>query len=170
MLQQKGYLYRIYPTKQQQQLINQTLGCARFVYNRFLNIRKEAWTNSKTSVTYKQTSKMLTELKCEPDYVWLKAVDSTSLQQALKDLDKGFKNFFAQKAGYPRYKSKHNHCLSYRSQCVNNNIAITNGKLKLPKIGLVKIKLSMNFTGRILNVTVSRKATGKYFVSLCVEE
>ena len=170
MLQQKGYQYRIYPTKQQQQLINQTLGCVRFVYNRFLNIRKEAWTNSKTSVTYKQTSKMLTELKCEPDYVWLKAVDSTSLQQALKDLDKGFKNFFAKKAGYPRYKSKHNHCLSYRSQCVNNNIAITNGKLKLPKIGLVKIKLSRNFTGRILNVTVSRKATGKYFVSLCVEE
>ena len=116
MLQQKGYLYRIYPTKQQQQLINQTLGCARFVYNRFLNIRKEAWTNFKTSVTYKQTSKMLTELKCEPDYVWLKAVDSTSLQQALKDLDKGFKNFFAKKAGYTRYKSKHNHCLSYRSQ------------------------------------------------------
>ena len=95
MLQQKGYQYRIYPTKQQQQLINQTLGCVRFVYNRFLNIRKEAWTNSKTSVTYKQTSKMLTELKCEPDYVWLKAVDSTSLQQALKDLDKGFKNLFA---------------------------------------------------------------------------
>lgn len=170
MLQQKGYQYRIYPTKQQQQLINQTLGCVRFVYNRFLNIRKEAWTNSKTSVTYKQTSKMLTELKCEPDYVWLNVVDSTSLQQALKDLDKGFKNFFAKKAGYPRYKSKHNHCLSYRSQCVNNNIAIKNGKLKLPKIGLVKIKLSRNFTGRILNVTVSRKATGKYFVSLCVEE
>ena len=77
MLQQKGYLYRIYPTKQQQQLINQTLGCVRFVYNRFLNIRKEAWTNFKTSVTYKHTSKMLTELKCEPDYVWLKAVDDT---------------------------------------------------------------------------------------------
>ena len=89
MLQQKGYQYRIYPTKQQQQLINQTLGCARFVYNRFLTIRKEAWTSSKTSVTYNQTSKMLTELKCEPDYVWLNVVDSTSLQQALKDLDKG---------------------------------------------------------------------------------
>ena len=79
-------------------------------------------------------------------------------------------SFFAKKAGYPRYKSKHNHCLSYRSQYVNNNIAIKNGKLKLPKIGLVKIKLSRKFTGRILNVTVSRKATGKYFVSLCVEE
>lgn len=70
--------------------------------NRFLTIRKEARINSKTSVTYKQTSKMLTELKCDPDYVWLNAADSTSLQQALKDLDKGFKSFFAQKAGYPR--------------------------------------------------------------------
>ena len=170
MLQQKGYKYRIYPNKQQQQLINQTLGCSRFVYNRFLAIRKEAWTNYKTSVTYKQTSNMLTELKRESAYVWLNAVDSNSLQQSLRDLDKAFKNFFAKRAGYPKYKSKHNHNLSYRSQCVNNNISIKNGKLKLPKIGLVKIKLSRNFTGRILNATISCTSSEKYFVSLCVEE
>lgn len=60
--------------------------------------------------------------------------------------------------------------MSYRSQCVNNNIAIKDGKLKLPKIGLVKIKLSRTFTGKILNATVSCTASGKYFVSLCVEE
>ena len=170
MLQQKGYKYRIYPNKKQQNLINQTLGCSRFVYNRFLTVRKESWSDTRTSVTYKQTSSMLTELKHDPAYVWLNAVDSTSLQQSLKDLDKAFKNFFAKKAGYPKYKSKHNHHLSYRSQCVNNNIAIKDGKLKLPKIGLVKIKLSRTFTGKILNATVSCTASGKYFVSLCVEE
>jgi putative transposase len=113
---------------------------------------------------------MLTELKHDPAYVWLNAVDSTALQQSLKDLDKAFKNFFAKKAGYPKYKSKHNHHLSYRSQCVNNNITIKDGKLKLPKIGLVKIKLSRTFTGKILNAVVSCTASGKYFVSLCVEE
>lgn len=170
MLQQKGYKYRIYPNKKQQNLINQTLGCSRFVYNRFLSIRKDAWAKDKTSVTYKNTSSMLTELKRNPEYVWLNAVDSTSLQQSLKDLDKAFTNFFSKKAGYPKYKSKHNHHLSYRSQCVNNNIGIKNGKLKLPKIGLVKIKLSRKFAGRILNATVSCTASGKYFVSLCIEE
>ena len=170
MLQQKGYKYRIYPNKKQQNVINQTLGCSRFVYNRFLAVRKESWSDTRTSVTYKQTSSMLTELKRDPAYVWLNAVDSTSLQQSLKDLDKAFKNFFAKKAGCPKYKSKHNHHLSYRSQRVNNNIAIKDGKLKLPKIGLVKIKLSRTFTGKILNATVSCTASGKYFVSLCVEE
>ena len=165
MLQQKGYKYRIYPNKKQQNIINQTLGCSRFVYNRFLVVRKESWSDTRTSVTYKQTSSMLTELKRDPAYVWLNAVDSTSLQQSLKDLDKAFKNFFAKKAGYPKYKSKHNHHLSYRSQCVNNNITIKDGKLKLPKIGLVKIKLSRTFTGKILNATVSCTASGKYFVS-----
>ena len=170
MLQQKGYKYRIYPNKKQQNIINQTLGCSRFVYNRFLTVRKESWSNTRTSVTYKQTSSMLTELKSDPAYVWLNAVDSTSLQQSLKDLDKAFKIFFAKKAGYPKYKSKHNHLLCYRSHCVYNIIAIKYGKLKLPKIGLVKIKLSMTFTGKILNATVSCTASGKYFVSLCVEE
>ena len=71
MLQQKGYKYRIYPKKKQQNIINQTLGCSRFVYNRFLAVRKESWSDTRTSVTYKQTSSMLTELKRDPAYVWL---------------------------------------------------------------------------------------------------
>ena len=97
MLQQKGYKYRIYPNKKQQNIINQTLGCSRFVYNRFLTVRKESWSDTRTSVTYKQTSSMLTELKHDPAYVWLNAVDSTSLQQSLKDLDKAFKIFLLRK-------------------------------------------------------------------------
>ena len=103
MLQQKGYKYRIYPKKKQQNTIYQTLGCSRFVYNRFLAVRKESWSDTRTSVTYKQTSSMLTELKRDPAYVRLNAVDSTSLQQSLKDLDLAFKNFFAKKAGCPKY-------------------------------------------------------------------
>ena len=90
----KGYKFRIYPTKAQVQTIEQTLGCCRFVYNHFLALRMESWKTKKESVTYVQTSALLTELKNHPDYVWLKAVDSMALQESLRNLDRSYQNFF----------------------------------------------------------------------------
>ena len=105
----KGYKFRIYPTKAQVQTIEQTLDCCRFVYNHFLALRIESWKTKKESVTYVQTSALLTELKNHPDYVWLKAVDSMALQESLRNLDRSYQNFFKKIAKYPRFKSKHNH-------------------------------------------------------------
>ena len=70
--------------------------------------------------------------------------------------------------GGSTFTSKHNHCLSYRSQCVNNNIRVVGDRIQLPKIGRVKIKLSREVVGKISNVTVTRIASGKYYMSLCV--
>ena len=78
----KGFKFRIYPNAEQQKIINQTLGCARFVYNHFLAIRQDSWQEKHESVTYVKSSRLLTELKCNPDFVWLKSVDSMSLQEA----------------------------------------------------------------------------------------
>lgn len=164
-----GFKFRIYPNKTQQELINRTLGCCRFVYNHFLAIRRDEWTANHKSVTYNQTSAMLTDLKRYEEYNWLRQVDSMALQESLKNLDTAYQNFFKHQSKYPRFKSKHNHSQSYRTRNQGNGIRIVDKRIKLPKIGTVKIKQSREIEGRILNATVSRTASGKYFVSLCVE-
>lgn len=165
-----GYKYRIYLNKTQMDLINRTLGCCRFVFNHFLVVRRDQWDANHQSVTYNQTAALLTDLKRREETCWLKEVDSMALQESLRNLDTAYKNFFEKRAKYPRFKSKHCHNQSYRTRNQSNGIRFVDGKLKLPKIGLVKIKQSRDFEGRILNATVSRTASGKYFVSLCVEQ
>ena len=165
----KGFKFRIYPNAEQQKIINQTLGCARFVYNHFLAVRRYNWQEKHEAVTYVKSSRLLTELKCNPDFVWLKSVDSMALQEALRNLDRAFQNFFKKQSGYPKFKSKHSHNQSYRTSNQSRGIRIIDGNIKLPRIGIVKTKLSREFEGRILSATVSRTASGKYFVSLCVE-
>lgn len=166
---QMGFKFRIYPNKTQQTLINKTLGCCRFVFNHFLALRRDEWTANHKAIGYVQTAALLTDLKKNEDFSWLKEADSMALQEALRNLDTAYQNFFQRRAKYPRFKSKHNHTQSYRTRNQSNGIRIVGGKIKLPKIGEVKIKQSRTFEGRILNVTVSRAASGKYFVSLCVE-
>ena len=104
---QKGIKFRIYPNKEQQNLIHQTLGCCRLIYNKGLAMRNEAY-ESGNKIGYAQTSAMLTELKKCEDFAFLKVVDSIALQQSLRDLDRGFVNFFQKRAAHPTFKSKHN--------------------------------------------------------------
>ena len=168
----KAYKYRIYPNKQQIELINKTLGCTRFVFNHYLAKRIELYKTEKKSLTYNNNANDLKNLKKEHE--WLKEVDSISLQQTLKDLDKAYQNFFrrikqGETSGFPKFKSKKNNKQSFRSQCVNNNICIINNKIKFPKLGLLKFKNSRKFSGQIKSVTVSKTPTNKYFISILVE-
>ena len=163
----KGVRFRIYPNREQQNLINQTLGCCRFIYNKGLAMRNEAYGNGEKS-GYPQTSAMLTELKRTGGFAFLKAVDSIALQQSLRDLDRGFANFFQKRAAHPVFKSKRNHHQSYRTVNQGNNIRIVGRYVKLPKLGLVKIRQSME-VGKINNVTIEHTPTGKYFAVLNVE-
>lgn len=105
---------------------------------------------------------MLTELKKQEDFTFLKDVDSIALQQSLRDLDRGFKNFFEKRARHPQFKSKHNNHQSYRTINQGDNIRIVGKYIKLPKLGYVKIRQSME-VGHINNVTIERTPTGKYF-------
>ncbi|KFZ27713.1 MAG: putative transposase [Candidatus Izimaplasma bacterium HR2] len=169
----KSYKYRLYPNKTQIELINKTIGCCRFVFNYYLGERIKVYKSEQKSLNYNSNANDLKNLKKE--YEWLKEVDSISLQQTLKDLDRAYKNFFRRvkqggdKAGFPKFKSKKNNKQSYRSQCVNNNIAIKDGKIKCPKLGLIKFKNSKTFTGKIKSVTISKTPTCKYFVSILVD-
>ena len=164
----KGFKYRIYPTESQKQMMEQTFGNVRFVYNHFLNMRSEEWKNDHKSICYNKTSSLLTDLKKEEEYSWLNLSDSMALQESLRDLDRAFQNFFKKNNDYPVFHSKHEK-QSYRTRNQNNSIRIEGNRLILPKIGKVKIKLSRDIKGRILNATISRTKTGKYYVSLCCE-
>ena len=164
---QKGIKFRIYPNREQQNLINQTLSCCRLIYNKGLAMRNEAYENG-NKIGYAQTSAMLTELKKCEDFAFLKVVDSIALQQSLRDLDRGFVNFFQKRAAHPIFKSKHNRHQSYRTINQGDNIRIAGKYLKLPKLGYVKVRQSMEI-GKIHNVTIEHTPTGKYFAVLNVE-
>lgn len=162
---EKAFKYRIYPNKNQQELIQKTFGCSRFVYNYYLDKRIKEYEKDKTNFTYNMCSKDLTQLKKE--LVWLKEPDKDSLQKSLKDLDAAYKKFFKEHSGYPKFKSKKDRYKSYRTSCTNNNIAYSNKHIKLPKLGLVKVRDKQIPEGRILNATILQEPNGHYFCSIC---
>lgn len=162
---EKAYKYRIYPNKKQQELIQKTFGCCRFVYNTYLAKRIEMYEKNKETFSYVQCANDMKKLKSELE--WLKEVDSTALQSSLRDLDMAYQKFFKEHTGYPKFKSKKTHRYSYKSKCVNGNIQYCNKYIKLPKLGMIKTKNKLILQGRILNVTVSQEPSGKYYVSFC---
>jgi putative transposase len=168
---EKSYKYRIYPNKQQEILIQKTFGCCRFVYNQYLAKRIELYKQDKSTMNYNACSNDLKNLKIQ--YEWLKEVDAIALQSSLKDLDIAYQNFFRRvkqgdkKAGFPKFKSKKNNKKSYKTKYTNGNIQTLEKQIKLPKLGLVKCKVSKQIEGRILNATISQNPSGKYFVSIC---
>ena len=163
---EKAYKFRIYPNKTQEILIQKTFGCVRFVYNYFLDKRIKAYEESKKTLGFNECSRELTKLKKE--LAWLKEPDKCSLQNALKHLDLAYQNFFKRvEVGYPKFKSKKNRHKSYKTSYINNNIAFVNGKIKLPKLGWLKVRDKRTPQGRIINATISQTPSGKYFVSIC---
>lgn len=163
----KAYKFRIYPNKEQATLINKTIGCSRFIYNYFLNMWNTEYLNTGKGLTYSKCNKKLTSIK--KDYIWLKEVDSTGLQNSLRNLADSYNRFFNGQNDKPIFKSKKNPVQSYTSQFVNNNIEILDNKIKLPKLGLVKFLNSKKLEGRIINATIRRNPSGKYFVSILCE-
>ena len=139
------------------------------MYNYFLDVRISEYKNNGKSLNYYDTSKLLTQLKKEKE--WLKEPDKDALQKSLKDLDAAYKNFFKSGFGYPKFKSKKDRHKSYRTSCVKTtaggNILFINKHIKLPKLGLVKIKDKQTPQGRILNATISQEPNGHYYCSLC---
>ncbi len=170
MLRHKAYKYRIYPTKEQEILIAKTIGCSRFVFNHFLDKWNVSYETTGKGLTYNKCSAELPKMKKSEETAWLKEVDSIALQSSLRNLADSFDRFFKKQNQRPRFKSKSNPVQSYTTKNVNNSIELQDKKIKLPKLGLVKIKNSQNHNGRILNATIRKTITGKYFVSLLVEK
>lgn len=168
-----SYKFRIYPTSEQQRLIQRTFGCCRFVYNHFLALRKERYNATKETMNYVACSRELTALKKE--LLWLKEVDAIPLQEELRNLDFAYQNFFRRiregikPYGYPQFKRKHADRKSYKTKHHADRtpqIWIRDGKLKLPKMTPIKCRVSKEIKGKILSATVSQNPSGKYFVAV----
>ena len=141
----KAFKFRIYPNNEQKVLFAKTFGCVRLVYNYWLYKRIKQYKEYETTLSYNACAKEMAELKKMEKYSFLREVDSVSLQQSLRHLDTAFQNFFKQpKSGFPRFKSKKCKKNSYSTVCINGNIALSNGYLKLPKVGQVKVKQHRN--------------------------
>ena len=163
----KTYRFRIYPNKEQEVLLNKHFGCSRFVYNYFLNKRKEQYQKDKKSDNYYAQAKTLTDLKKQEDTIWLKEVNSQTLQFALRSLDTAYVNFFRGNAQFPKFKSrKHKNTFT-----VPQFGKLEDGKIILPKFkDGVKVKLHRKVKGKIGKMNITRTSTGKYYVSIFTEQ
>ena len=171
----KTYKFRMYPNDKQKELIHKTFGCVRFIYNYFLDKCKNNG--------YIKAFDMCNEIKeLYAQYPFLKEVDSSSLRCAVFNLEDSYKSFFNKRSSYPKFKSKYNK-QSYRTPCIkstykgkeysNIELDLVNKRIKLPKLGEVNIRGYRNLekiNGRIINATIERETTNKYYVYVLVEE
>ncbi|MEG1353690.1 MAG: IS200/IS605 family element RNA-guided endonuclease TnpB [Bacilli bacterium] len=159
-----AYKYRLYPNKSQQEYFSKCFGCVRFIYNHMLSDKIDY---------YKETKQKLnnTPAQYKKDFEWLKEVDSLALANTQMNLQTAYNNFFKRPdVGFPKFKSKKNNHLSYTTNNQGGNIYVSDRYIKLPKIGLVKVKKHRDFNGIIKSVTVSKNPSGKYFVSVLVDQ
>ena len=164
----RGYKYRAYPNRKQKEFFEQTFGCCRFVYNYYMEKRQRLWREWHDTLSYNDISKDLSSV-LKREYIWLKDADSIALQQSLRHLDRAYDKFFKKHTGYPKFKSKR-YKQSYRTMNINGSVSIDESSITLPKAGRVKIVNTREFNGRIISATVSRTASGRYYISLQVEE
>jgi putative transposase len=166
----KAYKFRLYPTKEQEQLLVKTFGCVRFVYNQMLAERKETYEQHKDDKKLLKKQKFPTPAKYKNEFPWLREVDSLALANAQLNLKQAFTNFFSGRAGFPRFKSRKAK-QSYTTNAVNGNIKLSAGYIKLPKLKWIKIKQHRDIPSHhiIKSCTITKTKTGKYFISILTE-
>ena len=160
--------YRIYPNKEQQNLIFKTFGCSRFVYNYMLEESIKAHKNGESFCTRNSFNYLLTSLK--KNFIWLKEVDSTALTSANDNLATAFSNFFKKNTSFPKFHKK-KLSGSYRTKCVNGNIALLDKGIKLPKLGKVRASLHRmpKKDWKLKSATVLQSSDGKFYASVLFE-
>lgn len=162
----KAYKYKLEPTTEQKILLEKHIGSCRYIYNWALSLKVKSYEETGKSISQFDINKRITSLKVENK--WLSEVNSQSLQGMTRNLESAFTKFFREKKGFPKFKSKRNPVQAFpvpQHYFVNFETCT----VKLPKIGEIKAKLHRNFTGELKTATVSKTCTGKYFISILVE-
>ena len=166
-MKKRAYKYRFYPTTEQEQLLAQTFGCVRFVYNSVLRYRTDAFYQRQVKVGFTAANAELSRMKKAIETEFLNDVSSVPLQQCLRHQQSAFKNFYEGRAKYPRFKSKRNR---QSAEFTRSAFKYRDGQLFLAKCKEpLAIRWSRNLTGDPSIVTVSKDAAGRYFVSCLCE-
>ena len=159
-----AYKYRLYPNKNQQQFFQKCFGCVRFIYNRMLADKIQYYGEHK-KMLYNYPSQY------KEEFPWLREADSYALSYAQMNLQKAYQNFFKRpEVGFPKFKSKKDNHKSYTTYNNKSTIRLTEKYVRLPKIGLVHIKKHRELEGLIKSATISQTPSGKYYVSILVEQ
>ena len=162
----KSYKFKITPDNEQKILLAKHFGACRFVFNHYLNGRKETYLEEKKSLNYYDNANDLTKLKKEEKFVWLKEINSQSLQSSLRNLDTAYNNFFRKETRFPRFKSKYDK----QSFTIPQSVYIEEGKLWIPKFKKgIEINIHREIEGKLLFATISKSTTGNYYVSITCE-
>ena len=161
----KSFKFQLLPTKDQEVLLSKHFGCKRFVWNHFLNRRKEEYLKDEKTLNYYDCASELVDLKKVEETNWLKEINSQTLQHTLRDLDGAYNRFFRKQSKFPKFKSK----WDKQSFRVPQHITIEENKIYFPKFN-EGIELNAHREiGEINFITVSKTPTGKYFVSIASE-
>lgn len=162
---EQRWTYRCYPTPEQEQILARTFGCVRYVYNWGLAARSQAFKDGQR-MTYAQSDAALTILKRQPETVWLNEVHSVPMQQALRDLQTAYSNFFAKRASYPSFKRRDGR---QSARYTKSGFKLTDGRrLQIGKLGVLRLRWDSNLPSEPTTVTIIREATGRYYVSFVV--
>lgn len=163
----RAYKYRFYPTDEQKNLLDQTFGCVRFVYNQILRWRTDAFYQRQEKIGYIEASAELTRIKRSGEFPWLSDVSCVPLQQCLRHQQAAFKNFFTKRAQYPAFKSKKHR---QSAEFTRSGFKYRDGKIYLAKSGEpLDLRMSRELPGEPTTITVSMDWSGRYFVSCLCE-
>lgn len=162
------YRYRFYPTPDQERHLARVFGCVRFIYNWGLQLRTDSYRNG-TSLNYNATSAALTELKKQEATAWLNEVSCVPTQQALRNLQTAFKNFFEKRSGYPTFKKRRGAQSAEYTRTAFKFDAETN-TLAVSGLGRIKVRWSRPFQSLPTTITIIKDCSGRYFVTLCLDE
>ena len=161
----RAFKYRFYPTPEQVQLLAKSFGCARFVYNNTLDFKTTTYKETGKGVSANEAGQRLVPLKAE--HPWLSEVSAVVLQQKLRDLEQGFSNFFAKRASYPKFKSKHD---QQSIRLTKAGFSIKNERLFIAKSKEpLNIRWSRELSSEPSSITISKDRAGRYHVSMLCE-
>ena len=162
----KVYRFRMRPTKTQEVGLYRMAGARRFVYNWALSRRKGYYAEHGKGISARELSSELTALKSQPETLWLKEADSQMLQQALTDVDRAYDAFFKRRSRFPRLRSKKAGHFTFR---IPQRVRVEDGRVYVPKVGWIRIRLSRGVEGTTKSATFKRDACGHWYVALSTE-
>lgn len=163
------YQFRFYPTDVQKRNLSRVFGACRYVYNWGLRLRKDVYREEDYSLSYIETSALLTRLKRTPEHSWLNEILAVPVQQALRHLQTAFVNFFEKRSGYPSFKKKSgDQSAEYTRSAFKWDVK--NGNLSLSGVGRLDVRWSRSLESMPTTVTVTKDSADRYFVTLCLDE